>query len=138
MPRDEIYIIGLCDGVLGCRSLKQHRFPFLRGDTNRRLPVDAFYQELMLVIEYREQQHTEEVPFFNRRLTISGVSRGTQRALYDQRRREELPRHGIQLVELNVLEFPHTGRKRLLRIREQDIDVIRTRLKPFIRINTIT
>ena len=92
----------------------------------------------MLVIEYRERQHTEEVPFFNRWLTISGVSRGAQRALYDQRRREELPRHGIQLVELNVSEFPHTGRKRLLRIREQDIAVIRTRLKPFIRISTIT
>lgn len=56
---DEAYIIDLCDRVLGLTALRQHRFDFLRGDRDRRgtcrkLPVDAFYPSLPLVIECRE------------------------------------------------------------------------------------
>jgi len=38
---DEEYILDLCDEVIGRRSLRQHRFFFLRGDSGRKLPVDA-------------------------------------------------------------------------------------------------
>jgi hypothetical protein len=119
--RDETY-------VLGHRSLRQHRFPFLRGDTGRALPIDAFYPELKLAIEYRECQHFEAVPFFDRRLTVSRVSRREQRAIYDQRCRDVLPSHGIRLVEFNVTDFPHNRGKRLRRERERDLAVIRERL----------
>lgn len=30
------------------------------------LPVDAYYKELNIVVEYREKQHTEEVEFFDK------------------------------------------------------------------------
>ena len=45
--RDEIYILNLCDILLGHQSLRQHRFSFLRGDSSsgkegRKLPVDAY------------------------------------------------------------------------------------------------
>ena len=44
------------------------------------------------MIEYCERQHTEAVAFFdhNERLTVSGVTRGEQRKIYDQRRRDLL------------------------------------------------
>ncbi len=79
--KDEHYIINLCDQFLGATALRQHKFDFLRGDPGklgkcRRLPVDAYYPELKLVIEYRERQHTEAVAFMDRRSTISGCSRG--------------------------------------------------------------
>lgn len=44
--RDEVYVIDLCDEVLGMKSSRQHRFPFLLGDSGNALPVDAYYEQL--------------------------------------------------------------------------------------------
>jgi hypothetical protein len=130
---DESYVIDLCDEVLGARASRQHRFDWLRGDARpgkrgARLPVDAYYPEQQLVIEYRERQHTEAVPFMDRRVTLSGVDRGAQRAIYDQRRRDLLPQHRITLVELSYADFAHDQNKRLLRRRDEDLAVIRQAL----------
>jgi hypothetical protein len=127
---DEAYVIDLCDEVLGIQAQRQHRFAFLRGDARMgrpgaKLPVDAFYQLLNLVIEYRERQHTQEVSIMDRRMTISAVTRGRQRALYDERRRTVLPLHGVSLVELSYAQFEHNGRGRLRRCREDDLVVLR-------------
>ncbi|MCL6741772.1 hypothetical protein LZ518_11605 [Sphingomonas sp. RB56-2] len=129
---DEHYIIDLCDEVLGQRAHRGHKFDFLRGDADRNgiarsLPVDAYYPALSLVIEYCERQHSESVPFFDRRETVSGVGRGEQRAIYDQRRKDILPRNGIALMVLSYGEFGHDGAKRLLR-RSEDRSIIEQRL----------
>lgn len=63
---DEYYIIGLCNEVLGQVAVQQYKFEFLNGDSGRPLPVDAYYSQLNLVVEYHERQHAEEVPFFDR------------------------------------------------------------------------
>ena len=133
---DETYVIDLCDEVLKLQASRQHTFPFLVGDgaRPRRLPVDAYYEPLKLVVEYRELQHTEAVPFFDKpdKKTVSGVPRGEQRALYDKRRREVLPEHGITLIEISYFDFMHEGKsKRLVRNREKDLDVVRTKLSAF-------
>jgi len=132
--RDEHYIIDLCDEVLGIRAERQRRFDFLRGDGNpgRRLPVDAFYPTLSLVIEYRERQHAESVELWDRRPTISGIPRGLQRAKYDRRRRRILPRHGITVVELSCADFEHGARKRLFRHRERDKEVLCKKLREWV------
>lgn len=133
---DEKYVIDLCDEILGSKASRQHKFDFLRGDTNVqgrsvRLPVDAFYEELNLVIEFRERQHTEEVKFFDKpnKMTVSGINRGEQRKLYDQRRRDTLPKHGIQLIEISYDDFNHDRLKRILRDKKNDIEVIKRKLK---------
>ena len=36
MREDERYILDLCERALGVRSKRQHRFPFLRGDSGTR------------------------------------------------------------------------------------------------------
>lgn len=130
--RDEQYILDLCDEILGTTCLRQHRFDFLRGDRGHKLPVDGYYPSLNLAIEYLERQHIEAVKFFDARMTVSGVPRGRQRYIYDQRRRDVLPKNGIQLIELTVTEFPHRARKRLVRIRENDLSIVRNRLASFI------
>ena len=81
---DEQYVVDLCDEILEEKGKRQHRFDFLRGDPGKhgrstRLPVNAFYESQKLVVEYMERQHAESVPFFDRRLTVSGISRGEQR-----------------------------------------------------------
>jgi hypothetical protein len=130
---DETYVIDLCDEVLRSVALRQHRFDSLRGDAGpgqqgMRLPVDAYYPELQLVVEYCERQHTEAIPFMDRHMTISGVDRGRQRAIYDQRRRDVLPQHGIDLVELSYADFAHDKNKRLCRRRPEDLAVVRQAL----------
>lgn len=131
--RDEAWIIDLCDKFLGKQAIRQHRFPFLRGDVGPsgrkvRLPVDAFYPDLNLVIEYHEKQHTSSVPHFDKRTTVSGVGRGEQRRLYDERRKEVLPKNGLRLVILAHSEFNCTGAGRLVRDHSAEV-IIAERLK---------
>jgi len=121
---DEEYVLDLCDEVLGVKAKRQHRFSFLVGDSGSRLPVDAYYEQPKLVVEYRERQHSEPVNFFDKRETVSGVNRGTQRKIYDQRRREVLPREGIALVELSYAQFEHDSKKRIVRNRDKDLKVV--------------
>ena len=69
---DEKYIIDLIDVILQSKARRQHKFDFLVGDPGkngkrRKLPVDAFYPEHNLVVEYKEKQHTETVPFFDKK-----------------------------------------------------------------------
>ena len=124
---DEFYVIGLCNEALGLQAKQQYKFPFLLGDSGRALPVDAYYRDLNLVVEYYERQHTEEVKFFNRRMTVSGVSRGEQRKLYDDRRRTELPKHGIKLVVIKYTDFGCS--KTLIRNHDADLKVVKEILK---------
>ncbi|HPT40561.1 MAG TPA: hypothetical protein PLQ44_03095 [Candidatus Paceibacterota bacterium] len=126
---DESYIIDLCDEVLKQKAIRQHRFDFLKGDSGMRLPVDAYYSSLNLVIEFKEKQHTEAVKFFDRRETVSGVGRGEQRKLYDQRRREVLPKHGINLIELDYSDFERSSNKKLIRNKELDLSKIIKKFK---------
>jgi hypothetical protein len=132
LTKDEHYILDLCDRVLGLTASRQHRFDFLRGDTGTKLPVDAYYPELNLVVEYRERQHFEPVGFWDRKPTASGIPRGEQRAIYDQRRSMVLPQHGITVIELSYNEFAHGSNKRLRRVLDEDEQVIRRRLAPWI------
>ena len=129
---DESYVIDLCDEVLGERSERQYHFDFLRGDSRpggrgRMLPVDAFYPELKLAVEYHERQHTQQVAFFDKpdKLTVSGVHRGEQRRRYDERRRQVLPTYGIRLVEISYDELAHSLDRRLSRDRCADLPTIR-------------
>ncbi len=124
---DESYVIDLCDKILGKKASRQHKFDFLKGDSGRRLPVDAYYVELKLAIEYQECQHSEPVSHFDKphKMTISGVHRGEQRKIYDQRRRELLPQNGIKLIEIDYTQFEYDGRKRIVRDRERDLEVVK-------------
>jgi hypothetical protein len=132
--KDEIYIIDLCDRVLGLKASRQHRFPFLVGDRGTMLPVDAYYADLNLVVEYHERQHDEAIKFFDKpeKLTCSGVPRSDQRNLYDQRRHEFLRANGITLIELKVGLFQHNSQKRLTRNLSEDERVVRHELAEII------
>ena len=129
---DESYVLDICDFILKVDGQRQHRFEFLRGDTGTKLPVDIYYPTLKLVVEYREKQHTEEVQFFDKRLTASGINRGEQRKRYDELRRTEIPKNGIALIEFDYSEFGHTKGKRLLRNKAEDEHIIREKLKNYI------
>lgn len=130
--RDENYVLDLCDEVLNLKGSRQHKFDFLTGDSGRKLPVDIFYKEHNLVIEYREYQHTNAVKHFDKpdKMTVSGVHRGEQRKIYDQRRRDVLPAKGIKLIEIDYTDFTHS-KNRIVRDREKDLVVVRNILEAY-------
>jgi hypothetical protein len=134
---DEAYVVDLCDEVLEEKAARQHRFDWLLGDPSTggrrvRLPVDAYWAGHQLVVEYRERQHDEPVPHFDKpdRLTVSGVHRGRQRALYDARREAEIPAHGLRLVVIRPGDLDADGRGRLRRSADADRKTLRGLLKP--------
>ncbi|MCX5275035.1 hypothetical protein [Streptomyces virginiae] len=98
---DEAYVVGLCERILGENALPQHRFDWLLGDPGSggrrvQLPVDAFWPGHQLVVEYRELQHDQPMPHFDKpnRLTVSGVHRGEQRACTTPGAMNRSPRTG--------------------------------------------
>ena len=135
---DEHYVIDLCDECLNSIAQRQHCFDFLRGDPSeklpkgRMLPVDAYYPALNLVVEYYERQHTESVKLFNKEKTVSGVSRDEQRRIYDMRRKTVLPNHGINLVIISCTDFNLDGKKRIIRNKESDLNVVRKLLNEYL------
>lgn len=129
---DEAFVIDLCNEVLGETALTQHKFDWLLGDLDTRgrrarLPVDAYWPGHQLVVEYRELQHDRPVPHFDKpdRLTVSGVHRGEQRALYDARRDTEIPAHGLRLVVVRPGDLDADSRGRLRRNAAADLVALR-------------
>jgi hypothetical protein len=72
-------------------------------------------------------QHDQPMPHFDKpdRLTVSGVHRGLQRALYDRRRDEQVPAHGLRLIVVKPADLAADRRGRLLRRREDDLRSLR-------------
>jgi hypothetical protein len=79
--------------------------------------VGAFYPALGLVIGCRGLSTVKPWCF---RPSSDGKRhvRGEQRARYDQLRRDLLREQGLHLIELNVMEFLHDGR----RTRAEDLN----------------
>ncbi len=137
--RDEDYVIDLCNEILGEVARKRHRFDFLRGDSRNgdpgiKLPIDGYYENLKLAIEYKEWQHMESLAYSGTRgkLTVSGVTRDEQRRIYDRRKREILSKYGIRLVEVSYDDLKYDRSKRLYRSREEDLPVLEEILKDVI------
>lgn len=128
---DEHYVLDLCDEVIGAKCSRQHRFGWLLGDespaTGRRvaLPVDGFWEAERLVVEFAESQHDQATPHFDKPdvLTVSGVHRGIQRAIYDNRRRLLIAEHGLRLVVIAATDFRLKGKK-IDRDRTRDLEIV--------------
>lgn len=132
---DEYYVLNISDEVLGETGKHQYSFPFLLSDANGPLKVDIFYPNRQLVIEYREKQHYKDVPFFDKpeKMTISGVPRNIQRKIYDKRREDVLPKHGIDIVIIPYFDLDSKNNGKLNRNREYDKQIITKILAKYIK-----
>ncbi|MCR2813044.1 hypothetical protein [Microbacterium sp. zg.Y1084] len=137
--KNEAYVLRLCDEVLGSPGRREHTFDWLRGDPspktgNRKpLPVDAYWPRLKLVVEFHEKQHSEAVKHFDKPdvMTVSGVHRGEQRRIYDDRRRELIPAHGLSLVILPMSDFSVRGGL-IVPDHAANLEVVRKALAAFV------
>jgi very-short-patch-repair endonuclease len=116
MGRTERYVLDLVEQILGPAE-RGKRFEWALGDPSRktgrqaRLPFDAVWEQRRLIIEVDEDQHTETTPIFDKpnQLTVSGVHRGEQRRLYDERKRAAAKAQGYNLV---AISWSRTRRRR--------------------------
>ena len=127
--RDEYYVLELCARHLGAECENQKTFPWLLGDPSKKsgkrklLPVDGFWVDHDLVVEYHEKQHSESVPFFDSKITATGMPRGEQRKLYDARKAQQIPENGYDLVIIDYRDFSHRKGK-IIRDPEEDQQIV--------------
>ena len=132
---DERYILDLVAEVLMEPDYRwQHRFPTLVGDPDkdgkaRTLPVDGYFPRHRLIVEYWERQHSAPVPIMDEGMTVSGVSRGDQRRLYDLRRQQWADANGMRLVILDYRGFEADELGRLRRERASDLRAVARALR---------
>jgi diadenosine tetraphosphate (Ap4A) HIT family hydrolase len=132
---DERYILDLVARVLAEPDYRwQHRFPTLLGDPGqdgrcRPLPVDGYFPRHRLIVEYWERQHSAPVAIMDEGDTVSGVSRGHQRRLYDQRRRAWAEANGLRLAVLDYRGFETDERGRLQRHPARDLEIVASALR---------
>jgi hypothetical protein len=128
-PKDETYVLDLCDQLLEPGE-RQKRFDWLTGDPSlttekkTRLPLDGYWDTFRLAIEFQEKQHFEPVPFWDQKLTASGMTRGEQRKIYDQRKVEKTAEHGVRLLHIRQDAFPMSKGK-IDRDPKRDLDIVR-------------
>lgn len=118
MPRNaQRYATSLLEDLLGPAEIEK-RFDWARGDSrdpSRRgvpLPFDAVWEGRKLIVEIDEQQHGEPVGFFDKPdvMTVSGVHRGEQRRIYDERKVRLARDHGYTVVRIPASALSMNGR----------------------------
>lgn len=124
------YVTELLQTLLGPAETEK-RFPWCRGDARdsgsagRPLPYDAVWEDRKLIVEVDERQHSESVAFFDKphRLTVSGVHRGQQRRLYDERKARCARENGYTVIRIPAGALAWQGR-RLLRDLPRDLSTL--------------
>ena len=125
---DEFYLVNLCDELLNEKASRKHTFDTLvgrlhkRGKGRTKLPLDAYYEDLKLVIEFFEKNDSEETD-----------DRAAQRKFYDQRKKDALKKKEISIVDINYALFECDEHGRLIRDKEKDCRVLRNVLKEFVK-----
>jgi hypothetical protein len=132
------YVIELLADILGEEPEREARYGWALGDLSQktgrrvRLPFDAVWESLRLIVEVDEDQHRRAVEFWDKpdRLTVSGVDRGQQRRIYDLRKRAATRENGYRVVEIEWERQPQPAQRnkaadrRRLRALLRDVRVI--------------
>ena len=136
---DEYYLINLCDELLKQRASRQHKFGFILGDTHKdektrtALPVDAYYKQANLVLEFLDNGDEVDMEFGKPgRKTVSGVDRAEQRKIYALRKRKALLTKDIPLIEIDYAAFECDAHNKLVRNQENDVKILKELLRDFV------
>ncbi|MFT4900710.1 MAG: hypothetical protein ACI9U0_002517 [Flavobacteriales bacterium] len=134
---DDTYLIELCDQLLKEVSRKQFTFDDLLGDFHKdkisqtKLPLDAYYTSLNLVIEVVNKKSTppKKGKDKSQKLTVSGVTREEQRKVYQERKSAYLAENNIKLFEINFALFETNDQNKLVRTKDNDEALLKELLK---------
>lgn len=136
---DEYYLVNLCDEVLEQKASRKHTFDTLVGNLHKRgkgrtkLPLDAYYEDLELVIEFFEKIDSVEELDDSKKLNQKEQGRIAQRKYYDQLKKEAIIKKKLRLVEINYALFECNDENKLVRDAENDRLVLKGILKDFLK-----
>jgi hypothetical protein len=129
---DENYLIDLCDELLDKKASRKHTFDTLVGNLHKRgkgrtkLPLDAYYKDLKLVIEFFKQ--TSAVSDLDEK----EQARITQIKYYDELKKEAVLNKSMRYMKINHAQFECAENNKLIRNTENDILVLKEILKDFL------
>lgn len=130
---DEYYLVNLCDEILGEEASRKHTFDSIVGNLHKRgkgrtkLPVDAYYEDLDLVIEFfKAQPETQE------ELTEEEKARNEQITYYDELKKKRVLKMEFHFVEIKYSQFDLNASGELIRNTENDVSVLKNILQEFV------
>jgi hypothetical protein len=137
---DEVYIMGLIDGLLNETGSRKHTFDYLLGDlhknneTRTELPIDLYYANLNLAVEITEHPDKKKnIPASKEeKSTVSGMTRAEQRLKYKNRKKVILTKKDKVFIEIPLKDFDVNASMKLLRDKGNDERVLRGLLSDFI------
>ncbi|WP_298310068.1 hypothetical protein [uncultured Aquimarina sp.] len=128
---DEYYLVNLCDELLRQKASRKHTFDTLVGNLHKRgkgrtkLPLDAYYEDLKLVLEFfRKNKATDE-------LDEKEKARRAQIKYYKELKKKAVLTKKLRLIEINYALFENDANK-LIRNAENDRLVLKDVLKDFL------
>jgi len=129
---DQYYLISLCDELVGQEASREHTFDTLVGNLHKRgkgrtkLPLDAYYEDLKLVIELRRDRDPSE------ELDINEQERVDQVTYYNELKKKAVLKKELRLMEIKYASFDTDAHGALLKNKEQDVTVLSGYLKDFL------
>lgn len=135
---DKHYLINLCDDLLDEKASRKHKFGFILADYHKAgrnrniLPVDAYYSENNIVLEFITPSDAATIDHSKRR-TFSGITRAQQNANYAERRKKGVLAKGINFLEIPYDSFDQNDDNQLIRNQEKDLQKMRDLLKDFLK-----
>ncbi len=129
---DENYLINLCDELLGKEAARKHTFDTLVGNLHKRgkgrtkLPLDAYYKDLKLVIEFFQTNKPVE------ELDEKEQARIAQIKYYDELKKEAVLAKSMRYMKINFAQFECNETNKLIRNTENDTLVLKGILKDFL------
>lgn len=126
------YVIGLVTELVGEEPEREKRFDWALGDASAktgrtvRLPFDAVWERRRLIVEVDEDQHRRPVEWWDKPtvMTVTGVHRGEQRRIYDERKRTAARSEGYTVVEIPWERRPPPAKRN----RSDDLRAVRALL----------
>ncbi|MEP4781263.1 MAG: hypothetical protein ABJZ18_09830 [Algibacter sp.] len=129
---DEFYLVNLCDELLEQEASRKHTFETLVGNLHKRgkgrtkLPLDAYYENLKLVIEFSRQEEDFDA------LDKKGQARMIQVQRYNHLKKKAIIQKDLRLIEISYATFECDDANKLIRNIENDKLVLKDILKDFL------
>lgn len=130
---DEYYLVALCDNLLGQQASRKHTFDSLVGNLHKRgkgrtkLPVDAYYEDLKLVVEFYKT--TEDLA----NLDEEEQARISQIKYYDDLKKKAVLKKELSFVTINYTSFKTDQNHKLIRDTTSDKQILTKALAAFIK-----
>ncbi|WP_025740620.1 hypothetical protein [Aquimarina pacifica] len=130
---DEYYLVSLCDSLLKQKASRKHTFDTLVGNLHKRgkgrtkLPLDAYYEDLKLVLAFFEKNKVE-----TGEVDEKEQARKEQIKYYNSLKKKAISNKKLRLIEVDYALFERNDAKKMIRNTENDTLVLKGILKDFL------